>query len=182
MIKAGRTSGETIPMLTELEGAILSEIHDRGHDTAFQVRRAFASSHSLEWKGSAGAVYPAVKRLEQKGFLEASAAQGGRATRRLSLTDNGRAALMEWACDSRLATSVGIDPFRLRSGIWIGLPPERRRTLFASLRAEIASSLVVIQDMLDATDPIERVRLAQAIRVQRARLQTLKRWEAGRID
>ena len=50
-------------VLTELEGAILSEIYHRGQKTAFQVRRAFAASHSLEWKGSAGAVYPAVKRL-----------------------------------------------------------------------------------------------------------------------
>ena len=64
-------------MLTELEGAILSEIQHRGQKTAFQVRRAFAVSFSLEWKGSAGAVYPAVKRLEQRGFIQASVAQGG---------------------------------------------------------------------------------------------------------
>jgi len=38
-------------MLTELEGAILAEIHNGGHETAFQVRRAFANSLSLEWKG-----------------------------------------------------------------------------------------------------------------------------------
>jgi len=39
-------------MLTELEGAILAEIKNGGYETAFQVRRAFATSLSLEWKGS----------------------------------------------------------------------------------------------------------------------------------
>ena len=31
-------------MLTELEGAILAEIKNGGYETAFQVRRAFATS------------------------------------------------------------------------------------------------------------------------------------------
>ena len=38
-------------LVTELEGAILSEIHHRGHNTAFQVRRAFQTSPSIEWSG-----------------------------------------------------------------------------------------------------------------------------------
>ena len=47
--------------LTELEGAILSEIHHRGASTAFKERKAFQESMSLEWRGSAGAVYPAIR-------------------------------------------------------------------------------------------------------------------------
>ena len=39
-------------MLTELEGAILSEVFYRGRQTAFQVRRSFADSPSLEWKAT----------------------------------------------------------------------------------------------------------------------------------
>jgi DNA-binding PadR family transcriptional regulator len=169
-------------ILTELEGAILSEIEHRGHDTAFHVSRAFAVSPSLEWKGSAGAVYPAVKRLEEKGLIVASASEGGRATRRLSLTDGGRAALKEWACNTRLATSVGIDPFRLRSGIWLQLEAEQRSSLFASLRAEIDANLAILRQTLAATDPTERVRVGQAIEVQRARLRALKHWERNGID
>ena len=168
-------------MLTELEGAILSEIHDRHHDTAFQVRRAFAQSLSLEWKGSAGAVYPAVKRLEERGLIAASPAQGGRAARRLSLTDNGREALAEWAGDARLATSIGIDPFRLRAGTWTKLDAKRRKKLFAALRSEILASLPLFKETLDTTDPIERIRVAQAIEVQQARLRTLALWEQGGI-
>src|ERR1700739_3465834 len=116
-------------MLTELEGAILAEIHNGGHETAFQVRRAFAQSLSLEWKGSAGAVYPAVKRLRERRFIAASAARDGRGARPLRLTDAGKGALVEWACDAKLATSVGLDPFRLRAGVWTSLDGKRRKRL-----------------------------------------------------
>ena len=167
-------------MLTELEGAILSEIEHRGRDTAFKVRRAFAVSHSLEWKGSAGAVYPAVKRLEQKGLLKASAAKGGRGARLLSLTVEGREALMGWACEPTLATSVGVDPFRLRSGIWLELNIEQRDRLFYGLRNEIRTSLAALEEDMDSADNIERVRLALAVRIQRARLRILADWEAAK--
>ncbi len=164
-------------MLTELEGAILSEIYHRGQKTAFQVRRAFAASPSLEWKGSAGAVYPAVKRLEERGYILASAAQGGRGTRQLSLSEDGRAAMMEWACDPALSASVGIDPFRLRSGIWAELTPAQRRKMFRGVRAEIEVSIARMAGEQTTTDPVERVRLDLGLAMQRARLEVLARWE-----
>jgi DNA-binding PadR family transcriptional regulator len=162
--------------LTELEGAVLSEIHHRGQKTAFQVRRAFAASHSLEWTGSAGAVYPAVRRLEQKGFIHASAAEGGRATRRLSLTVQGRQALKVWSCNPRRASSVGIDPFRLRAGIWTQLAPTERQKLFAKIRREIASSIAILSSELAALDPIEHGRVEMALAMQYARLEVLEKW------
>lgn len=169
-------------MLTELEGAILAEIHNGGHETAFQVRRAFANSLSLEWKGSAGAVYPAVKRLRARGLIAASPAHDNRGAHRLRLSPSGKAALRDWACDAKLATSVGVDPFRLRAGVWTSLDPKRRKRLFASLREEILGSLPLLQETLAATVPLEKVRVNLAIRVQRARLRALDRWESGEID
>ena len=97
-------------MLTELEGAILSEIVYRGNQTAFQVRRSFADSPSLEWKGSAGAVYPAVKRLENAAFIVGVATGDRRSTKILSVTKLGREAMLDWACEAERAVSTGIDP------------------------------------------------------------------------
>src|SRR5262249_54571359 len=168
-------------MLTELEGAILAEIHNGGHETAFRVRRAFAQSLSLEWKGSAGAVYPAVKRLRERGLIAASAARDGRGARRLRLTPGGKSALTAWACDARLATSVGLDPFRLRAGVWTSLQAPQRKKLFAALRAEILASLPSFEQTLDATNALEKVRVNLAIEVQRTRLRTLTRWVRGKI-
>lgn len=160
--------------LTELEGAILSEIEHRGHQTAYQVRTAFADSFSLEWKGSAGSVYPAVKRLEQAGLLQASKAQGGRSTRRLELTEAGRNALEMWACDPALASSVGIDPFRLRAGIWASLPREKQALVLAGITQAIEASAGALAAYVDQADPVERVRIALALDVQISRLNRLK--------
>ena len=163
-------------MLTELEGAILSEIHHRGQKTAFQVRRAFAASFSLEWKGSAGAVYPAVKRLEQRGLIQASMAKGGRATRTLLLTKMGIDELMAWACDPERAASVGIDPFRLRSGIWNELKPGERKKAFAAIRREIEAGIPGMEKFVADSDKLERTRVQLALALQRARLEVLERW------
>jgi len=168
-------------MLTELEGAILSEIQHRGQKTAFQVRRAFAVSFSLEWKGSAGAVYPAVKRLTQRCLIKASAAQGGRATRTLSLTDLGKKELMSWACDPIRTSSIGIDPFRLRAGIWTQLTPKRRKKVFAEIRKEIEASIPVLKKYVTEIDPIERLRVELGIAVQHARLEILARWNSEQL-
>lgn len=162
--------------LTELEGAILSEIEHRGHRTAFQVRRAFAESFSLEWRGSAGAVYPAVRRLEREGLLSASEPAGGRKARTLALTAVGRAALMKWARDPLLSSSSGVDPFRLRAGIWSLLPKPDRMALLSDVEAHIERQIALIEGHVPDLDPVEAVRIELALDQQRERLRQIERW------
>ena len=160
--------------LTELEGAILSEIHHRGDQTAFQVRRSFALSPSLEWKGSAGAVYPAIKRLERDGLISAIAKQGdGRATRILSLTQAGRDAMMGWACDPERAVSTGIDPFRMRAGIWDGLEVRERRRVLTVVRESVEANIAFLRGFSRNNDGIEKASVNLALRLQLARLSWL---------
>ena len=75
--------------LTELEGAVLTEIGHRGNYTAFRVRRAFELSGSANWRGSAGAVYAAIKRLAGRGLIETRPIDSKRGGNLLALT--GRA-------------------------------------------------------------------------------------------
>jgi len=166
-------------MLTELEGAILSEIAYRGEQTAFQVRRSFADSPSLEWKGSAGAVYAAVKRLEKAGFVSAVATGDGRASRLLGVTAEGRATMLAWACDPLRAVSSGIDPFRMRSGIWLQLPEKKRKKVFADVRRELVGNLVVLKAYARKKDTIERASVDLAVRLQRLRLRWLDELDAA---
>jgi DNA-binding PadR family transcriptional regulator len=168
--------GVEVRGLTELEGAILSEIEHRGHRTAFQVRRAFAESFSLEWRGSAGAVYPAVRRLEGEGFLSASDPAGGRKTRILALTAIGREALRKWACDPLLSSSSGVDPFRLRAGIWSLLPEPERLALLSDVAAQIERQIALIERHVPGLDPVEAIRIALALDLQRDRLRQIERW------
>src|SRR6185503_14228331 len=99
--------------LTELEGAILTEIAHRGADTAYKVRRAFQLSVNVHWRGSAGAVSPAIRRMKAAGLV-AAAPHPTRAGQVLALTVAGKAALERWATSIEPATSLGLDPFRLR--------------------------------------------------------------------
>lgn len=156
--------------LTELEGAILSEIQHRGNDTAFQVRRAFQTSPSIEWSGSAGAIYPAIKRLREQDLIHGEATSDGRSTVRLSLTAAGEAAVTAWACDPERSSSVGIDPFRLRSGIWNLLPADRRRSALQATADAIRANIAFLRNYQADLDEVEASRVELSLRVQAVRL------------
>lgn len=166
-------------MLTELEGAILSDIFHRGRDTAFKVRRAFAESPSLEWKGSAGAVYSAIQRMEREGFVLAVPLGDARGTKRLSVTDAGRDALRRWACDPARSASVGIDPFRLRAGIWLTLGATERASVLRAVRDEIEQSIAAHKAYARLHDAIEGASIDLSLRLQKARLAWLDAIEPG---
>jgi DNA-binding PadR family transcriptional regulator len=168
-------------MLTELEGSVLSELHHRGRQTAFRVRRSFSVSPSIEWRGSAGAVYPAIKRMERGGMIEAEASGDGRATRLLSITAGGIEAMNEWACDPVRACSVGIDPFRMRAGIWMSLDPARRVATTASIRQELVESVERLASWSRHGDVIERTSVDLSLRLQRSRLAWLDDMAAAPI-
>jgi len=159
--------------LTELEGAVLTEIAHRGNDTAYKVRRAFQLSPSVHWRGSAGAVSPAIKRLKAAALI-AAAPHPRRAGETLSVTDKGMTALNEWASSVEAATGVGIDPFRLRSGVWDYLSAAKRRSLFARLEKRLAADLDVLRGR-DEPDLVDRRQTELAIALVVARLAWLRK-------
>jgi len=114
--------------LTELEGAVLATIARRGAMTAYAIKEMFRGSPSGFWSGSAGAVYPLIKRLEARGLLDAQAgADGKRAKSVLDISKAGRAALADWIADAGRATDMGYDPLRTRMQFLDLLPPARRK-------------------------------------------------------
>lgn len=122
--------------LTDLEGAALAEIASRGTATSYAVAQSFERSPSEFWSGSAGAVYPLIKRLAARGLLEASAASAGRRERLdYRITDAGRAALEAWLLDAKRASGMGFDPLRTRLMHLHLVPPERRMTFLEEVRA-----------------------------------------------
>lgn len=167
---------EGLISLTELEGAVLTEIAHRGHRTSFQVRRAFQQSPTASWSGSAGAVYPAIKRLVEAGLIHAEPQASGRGTRFLSLTEPGKAALDNWTRDTARAVSLGADSFRLRVGLWRTLTQSDQIAVAARMREQIAAELVHLNERKDL-DPMEAVGNRMAIRQQQLRLDWLSEWE-----
>jgi DNA-binding PadR family transcriptional regulator len=122
--------------LTDLEGAALAEFAKRGPTTSYAVTRTFRESPSEFWSGSAGAVYPMVRRLEKRGLLQSESAEQGRRERKdYSITPLGRAALEHWLLDGERAAGLGFDPLRTRL-IYLDLvSPAQRDTLLEDVRA-----------------------------------------------
>ena len=156
--------------ISEFEGAVLVEIHHRDRRTAFQVRRAFQLSPSSEWSGSAGAVYPAIRRLTAAGLIEAVPLPGGRKAQSLKLTAPGLAAMEAWAGDAARAVGVGMDPFRLRSGVWRVMPPGQRRAVLE--RVSLALTRAAAPSGGDDGDMVESARDELAALLQESR----RRW------
>ena len=162
-------------LLTELEGAILSEIHHRQRSTAFQVRKAFQVSPSLEWSGSAGAVYPAISKMVAAGLVRSESTSSKLRTRLLTLTADGETRLNDWICDPERAASVGLDPFRLRAGMWDAIAPATRQRAFEALSQRIESEIEALATQLPELDSVEGQRIELAIVLQRSRLSWLNR-------
>jgi DNA-binding PadR family transcriptional regulator len=138
--------------LTELEGAILGVLRRDPSATAYRIRQVFRVSRSAEWSGSAGAVYPALKRMLKDRLIAERPVEDERGTRTYALTPAGKAAHDAWLCDAARASGPGLDPFRTRAGFWSLLPPARQRTLMNALRSEIEKRRDALKSELPAYD------------------------------
>ncbi len=84
-------------MLTDLEYIMLG-ILSFGPTTGYEIRRVVEQSPVIGFSSSAGAIYPAIKRLEQGGYLKSQLEiQELRPNKKvLSITEEGRTALKQW--------------------------------------------------------------------------------------
>jgi DNA-binding PadR family transcriptional regulator len=130
-----------VTALTDLEGAALAEIARRGSTTSYVVAQAFAQSPSEFWSGSAGAVYPLIKRLAARELLEPTAAATGKRQRvDYRVTPAGQAALEGWLLDAQRAAGLGFDPLRTRLGHLHLVSPDRRKVFLEQVRALSAAA------------------------------------------
>jgi DNA-binding PadR family transcriptional regulator len=130
------TCGGDMAPLTDLEGAALAEIASRRKTTTYAVTRSFKTSPSEFWSGSAGAVYPLIKRLEARGLIVSTAAADGK-RRRLDyhVSRQGRQALETWLLDAQQAAGMGFDPLRTRLMYLHLVSPERRGVFLENVKA-----------------------------------------------
>lgn len=91
-----------------LDWALLGLL-DQGPQSGYDLRRTFATTPLVRFSDSPGAIYPALRRLERHGLIEAVAAQpaGGRGRRPLQLTAEGRRSLLSWL--RRLPTRAEVE-------------------------------------------------------------------------
>jgi DNA-binding PadR family transcriptional regulator len=66
--------------------------------SGYELKRFFATTPAVAYEPSSGTIYPALRRLERNGLLDAELvlSAGRRRQRRYRPTDAGRAAHLEW--------------------------------------------------------------------------------------
>ena len=104
-----------------------------GPVTAHTVRREFAGSPSSYWSASTGAIYPLLKRLEERGAVRCEVTPfGTRDKRTYTLSKQGRKALASWIDPPLSEWHAGalFDPIRARVGFLGQLSVAARRRFF----------------------------------------------------
>lgn len=137
-----------MPKLSELEGCVLGLFWSDGPCTPYAIRQVFLNSPSPHWSGSAGAIYPLVRRLERRRLLRSETrATGRRPSRLYALTPAGTRALQTWLSPPLPEVAVGVppDPLRTRLRVLEALPPARRRAFLADARSRLRQHLRLVQ-------------------------------------
>lgn len=142
--------------------------------TAYKVRKKFEGSKSVEWSGSTGAVYPAIRRLEAERYVRSTSADDARGTLTYELTAKGTRALDAWAVDAERAAGPGMDPFRSRAALWPTLSHHQRGELGASLEAAVRKRRAEIEAEMAEADALFYQQLSLELALQDARLAWLK--------
>ena len=110
---------------TELEAAVLGVVWRNGPCTPYAIRQHFSESRTPRWSGSAGAIYPLVRRLEVRGLVRSKhTARGKRTQRDYRITPIGVAAFRHWlkATPGVMDTTLVHDPLRTRVLFLAALP------------------------------------------------------------
>ena len=103
--------------LSRLELAVLGLVSNGQPCTAYWIRRQFQLSPSSFFSGSAGAVYPAMRRLEERSLVTSTTKlEGRRKSQEFRLTDQGRQVLKAWLTPPLPAEDLAftLDPVRTR--------------------------------------------------------------------
>jgi DNA-binding PadR family transcriptional regulator len=151
-----------------------------GPCTGYRVRQVFLQSLSPYWSGSAGAIYPALRRLDRLRLIEqADDHTTRRPSKLLSLSPAGSKALVKWLKPplSRAAL-MDVDPLRTRVRM-LGLVPaaERRRFVTSACKqlAELErDARALLRESQQGDDPFHTLVCKGAVDTLRTRHRWLK--------
>lgn len=173
--------------LSELEAMVLGLIASEGPCTAYAVRRIVGASLSAQWSGSAGAVYPAVARLQEHGLVRArEQATGKRVSQALTATAAGKRALAAWlkAPTDPLVLGIPPDPIRLRLRFFALLSADERLTFLDEAITTIENTVAGITADIkrsenEGSSPYEVAMAKGALYATNARLRMLTELKAS---
>jgi DNA-binding PadR family transcriptional regulator len=133
---------------TELENCVLGVVWLRGPCTAYMVRLEFLASESSHWTGSAGSIYPLVRRLAAAGLIRSRHRKwGSDGKREYSITRAGKSVLRRWIGPPLppWTAAPAFDPLRTRLSFLGALEPSRRKKFLAEGLRNLDAELEVVR-------------------------------------
>ena len=131
--------------LSALEMTVLGVILKRGPCVAYAIVCEFAASATLAYRSGAGAIYPLLKRLVDRGMLQLSA-------KKYTLTEAGTEALRNWVRPpfDAASFSTNLDLLRARAYFLKLLTPDEVRAFADSAVVGLATLLAECRKTLEA--------------------------------
>lgn len=147
--------------------------------SGYAVMKKFQESSSTYFSGSAGAIYPLLKRLEASGLVDEERSQAGTRTRRTySITQKGSDALEAWisAPVPREDVAFLVDLLRARTLFFERLSKPKRRAFVKDAREQLNKRIAEFEDILETNTSLnqfDKVSAYSVIYIDRARLEWL---------
>jgi len=141
--------------MTELESCVLGVVWLRGPCTAYVVRQEFLASESSHWSGSAGAIYPLLRRLEKAKLIRSRTHVWGTGRKKaFEITDRGLEELRAWIGPPlpQWTAAPTFDPVRTRMSFLGALPAAKRAKFVAEARKNVDDEIEAIDRKLGAHD------------------------------
>ena len=168
--------------LTDLELTVLGIVWKKAPCTAYAIMREFTTSPSSYFRGSAGAIYPLVTRLAERGYLSsAPGARGRRAHVTYSITEKGQTSLRRWLTPPLpdAAAAITFDPLRTRVYFLAALPPRQRLAFVEEALKRLRTQLEVVEAesrrYRDAGDEFSSLAMNGAVHVIEARITWMQK-------
>jgi DNA-binding PadR family transcriptional regulator len=165
--------------LSHLAYIALGVVAEKQPCSGYAVMKDFQSSSSTYFSGSAGAIYPLMKRLEADGLTKVDRTKAGTRTRRnYTITDKGRDALETWLASPIPDEEVAflVDLLRTRVLFFERLTKQQRRKFVKDCREQLRSRIAATQKRMKAKNALsqfEQVTLASVLMIDEARIKWL---------
>ena len=148
-----KTSGNTDRKVTEHEGIVLALVMRQQPASAYQLFKIFEQSPVTSFNASKGQLYPAIRRLKERGFLHAKKVAGdGRNAEELTVTKAGQGAIRAWVRDLAATHIVLEDPLRTRIMSFGLLTREERLEWIARAKALVKQRADVVDAYAASVD------------------------------
>jgi DNA-binding PadR family transcriptional regulator len=165
--------------LSHLAYIALGVVAERQPCSGYTVMKDFQSSSSTYFSGSAGAIYPLMRRLEEDGLTKVEGTKAGSRTRRVyTITDKGRRALEGWLASPIPDDEVAflVDLLRTRVLFFERLTKQQRKKFVKDCREQLTSRVANSAKRIASDESLtafERVTLQSVLMIDEARLEWL---------